>query len=621
MNERRWWKQKRPEDMYPMVFAEVRRIENSTIDRQQSILDAAALYGELGPWPGYWGVAKILPGSRRISHNVIATAVDALVAEVTQSVPRPMAVTIGGTYNQRRRAMKLTKYWEAKFDDGKVQQLARQCVRDAILSGMGYLRAYRKNPSDPKRDSVGIERLYPSFIVLDDRNCVDVPPRQIYFKRFIDKSHLQDCWPEYEDDIEKAQGPDQTYWFSFDADADIVEVIEAFSLASDDGETPGKHVLCVSSAVLHEEEFSRNRFPGSFITAVPPQIGFWGEPLVRRAAPAQLELNKLLRRVQESMHLHAIPRVFLPRQAGVVQAHMQNEIGIMCEYDGPQAPSFFTPASMGRDVYDHIVQLERWIYKELGVSELSASSTKPAGLDSGAALRTFGDVQSRRWINLQRAYEDLIVDVAWECARLESEIADEYKAHEVSYATKKYFRTTKWKDIELPEDKMLVRVFPVSALPSTPAGKLQALEEMVKNQVITPEVFFQMIDDPDFDQVRELTVAPRELLESQFDSMLEGGAFIRPEPYQDLILGRMLASLMIQKAELEGAEEADVDKLREWITMSLDIESWINQDQQKQAMEAAAAESPQPLPGANGMDMTGIPILPTAAPVPSPYGE
>ena len=68
--------------------------------------------------------------------------------------------------------------------------------------------------------------------------------------------------------------------------------------------------------------------------------GFWGEMAVQRAAPAQLELNKLLARLQDSMHLHAVIRAFV--QPGSLQTnHLQNDVGQIVEVSGP--PPVFAP--------------------------------------------------------------------------------------------------------------------------------------------------------------------------------------------------------------------------------------------------------------------------------------
>jgi len=633
--DRRWWPVKKPLDQAIIVFNEVERIDRDTVgNRQQSILESCALYGEIGTWPGATVVSRTLPSSRRISHNVIATATDALVAEVTQSVPRPMAVTVGGTFKERNRAKKLTKYWEAKFDEENVHDLGRQAVRDCILAGIGILRPYRDNPLDPANDTTRVERIFPGHFLIDDQSAIDVMPRECYVRRFMDRTLMMDLFPKFRGDIAVAKSPEQRYWFSPADQADIIEVIEAWHCASLDGKDDGMHVICVNNTTLYKETYTRTRFPMSFVRPVPPQRGFWGEGLVMRAAPAQFELNKLLRRVQESMHLHAIPRVFIQRQSGIVKSHMQNDVGVMVEYDG-SPPVFLTPASMGSDVFQHIQTLEQWIYKEMGVSELSANSKKPIGLDSGAALRTYNDVQSRRWINLERSYEKMHTDLARELALLEKQIAESNPSHDVTYETKRGVNKTKWKDIELAEDRYKTRIYSSSALPNTPAGKLQALEDMVKVGIIDQETFIQLADMPDFESIRDLKVAPRELLEEAFEEMLEGGEYVGPEPYNNLQMGIELGSMMIQKAQREGADEQDIQKVRDWIAEAIELPKLAQRlqqqemaaEQQAQMVDEQANMPPEPPPEnaeraqiQPAANLSPMSATPTQGAVPAPYG-
>lgn len=598
--ERRFWK-KEEGDIPEAVFSEVRRIDDSTYDRQHQLIESAALYGDLASWTGSIGIGRVLPSSSRVSHNVIATAVDALNAEVTQSVPRPMAITLGGNYEERLRARRLTQYWDAKFDEADVHDKARQAVRDCILGGLGILHPYRENPLNPKNDKVKVERIFPGHFLIDDRSSVDVHPRQCYIRRYIDRAYMMELFPEFKDEIQDVTSDDTRHWFSPETEADVVEVIEAWHLRSGKGAEDGLHVMCVRNALLYREEYDKDRFPLAFVRPVPPQRGFWGENLVQRAAPAQFELNKLLRRVQESMHLHAVPRVFLQRHSGVVHSHLQNDVGIIVEYEG-NPPQFLTPASMGADVYQHIMRLEEWIYREMGVSELSATSKKPPGLDSGAALRTYNDVQSRRWINLQRSYERLCVELARELANLENEIAQDNPSHKVYFNDNEYVRDVNWKDIHLDEERFTVRVHSASALPNTPAGKLQALEEMVKVGIIDQRTFIKLADVPDLESVRDLIVAPQELLEKTFEKMLnEDDYYIQPEPGMDLMLGRHLATLMIQKSQLEDYPENNIEKLRKWIGDSLALErrarnAAAQMQQQEQAMQMLTQAEPSPPP-------------------------
>ena len=250
----RWWWLADEDDKADKLFTEVDRVSEDTVDRAQSVLEASALYGDLAYLPGYSGVDRVLPISRRISHNVIATATDALVAEVTQTKPRPMAITIGGDYTDHVRARKLTEYWDAKFQETNVYEIGRQAVRDAIISGLGILRAYRARPGS-EHDKVLVERIWPGSFVIDDRGAVDVIPRSCYIRRQIDRSYLENLYPDKVEDIQRARHPEEKYWFTSTLRDDLVEVIEGWHLPSGPDGKDGRHTIAVSTTVLFDEDY------------------------------------------------------------------------------------------------------------------------------------------------------------------------------------------------------------------------------------------------------------------------------------------------------------------------------------------------------------------------------
>jgi len=579
----RWWWLADEDDKADKLFTEVDRVSEDTVDRAQSVLEASALYGDLAYLPGYSGIDRVLPISRRISHNVIATATDALVAEVTQTKPRPMAITIGGDYTDHVRARKLTEYWDAKFQETNVYEIGRQAVRDAIISGLGILRAYRARPGS-EHDKVLVERIWPGSFVIDDRGAVDVIPRSCYIRRQIDRSYLENLYPDKVEDIQRARHPEEKYWFTSTLRDDLVEVIEGWHLPSGPDGKDGRHTIAVSTTVLFDEDYDDDEFPLAFVRPVPPQRGFWGESIVKRAATAQFELNKLLRRVQESMHLHAVPRVFVNRGAGIVKPHYTNDIGILIEYDG-QPPVYMTPNSMSADVYAHIDRLENWIYKEMGISQLSASSLKPAGLNSGRALRVYNDTQSRRFINLERSYEQMNCSIAMPITALERDISIENPKHEVVYESRGQKMVIPFREIDLKKGIMRTQVMPTSALPTSPAAKLQDLQEMVAAGTIDQETFLTLADVPDFESIRDTVVAPLELLEKRFDEMLETGKYTVPEPYMDLVRGMKLCALYIQKAEVKGASDDRLDLLRQWLGDAKGLIDGVTEQAQRAQME------------------------------------
>lgn len=581
-----WQDQKNPKDKATALFNEVERIleENSLLYRD--VKKSIAMVGRLESWRGLISVKSRIPPEKRISHNAVATAADAVVAEGTQGTPRPMSVTRKGTFKDRRKAKIHTYYFDAKMHQESYPDKAHLVASDAVHAGMGGMLTYRKHPLLVKegKDEVGFKRLIPLDMVLDNKNCPDGDLKQFYYRWRMTRREAEKRFGK--DLIESAEGPEPLLHGDEDK-GKLVLIIEAWSLPSYPGAKDGTHVLATSEGVILEEDWELEEFPIFFIHAVKPKVGFWGEMLPLRAETQQYELNKLLRRVQQSMHIHAIPRTWVPRQAKVPKGQLTNDVGVVIQYEGGVPPTQMVAQSMANDVYEHIRLLEQWIYKQMGVSELSATSKLPSNINSGVQQRYYEDVQSKRWGHLERAYERMHVHSAKMAVYFEGQIADKYPKHEVPIMRKRYMKATYWKDIEVDYDTLSVRVYTSSALPNTPGGKLAALNDMVDRQVITPVEMSRMLDDPDFESIVDEKAAPEAYFEYLFEEFLLKGeeAWKQPEPHTNIQIGIDKAKAMLQEAEMDGAEDADTFPIRRWIEQAVGAQNLAIEEEQRKQLE------------------------------------
>lgn len=602
--DRCWWTA-RKEQLADAVVRAAREIHDATLERQQRVLNAYCLYGDAMAWPA---LGASLRRIRRVSHNVIATVTDALVSEVTQTEPMPRAITIDGSWKLQRKARTHNQHWEVAFDDLRVRELFPQVVRDAIIAGHAFLRPY----VDWDYGCTRLERVFPLQVLVDDRSCVDESPRSLFLRRCVDKWHLAAQYPKLRGQIEDAPAPDVRYLTYENSRRDTVEIFEAWHLPSTPNGKDGRHVIAIHDLVLLDEPYNRDSFPLVMLRGLPARYGWWGESYVLRAAPAQLELNKLARRIGDAMHIHAVPRVFV-QHGSINEAKLTNDIGVVVRHTGPP-PTFMTPPSMASDVYEMLRIYEQWIYKEFGVSELLASSQIPAGLESAKAVRAFENVQSKRFVGLERSYRRAHVDLAQELVHCERELEEHFPGHCVQYGRKiasaELRKKTKWSEIDMPDENYRIRIAPASALPNTPGGRIQALEDMVGSGMLDQQDYFAVADVPDFEAIRSRICAPTELLQATFEDMLDGGEYRSPEPVMDLARGIDLAKLTYQQADLQGAEQDDLEKIRKWITDAAAMQARMN--------KPVAPPGPPPLDG--GPPPPPMPEIPGPPPLDGPPG-
>ena len=167
---------------------------------------------------------------------------------------------------------------------------------------------------------------------------------------------------------------------------DQIEVLEAWHLPSGEGATDGRHVICISNATLVDEQWDKGSFPFVFVRWTDPMLGFWGEGVACDIQGMQVEINKLLMKIQRAFHLMSVPRIYVENGSKIRKSFFNNEIGTIIPYTG-QPPVQMTPPSLNREIFDHLERLYNRSFEIAGISQMAATSMKPAGLNSGAALR------------------------------------------------------------------------------------------------------------------------------------------------------------------------------------------------------------------------------------------
>ena len=193
---------------------------------------------------------------------------------------------------------------------------------------------------------------------------------------------------------------------------------------------------------------------------------------------------------------------------------------------------------------------------------MSATSKKPAGLDSGRALREYSDIESDRFTVLGQNYETFFLDAAKLSIAVAKEIYEEEGQYKVTVPNKKFTETIDWKDIDLEEDQYVMKVFPVSSLPDDPAGRLQTIQEYMQAGMLTIRQGRRLLDFPDLESEETLDNAREEYLHTILEKMTEDGEYTVPEPEDDLTLANELALEYYAVGKNQGLEEDNLELLR-----------------------------------------------------------
>jgi hypothetical protein len=293
--------------------------------------------------------------------------------------------------------------------------------------------------------------------------------------------------------------------------------------------------------------------------------------------------------------------------SSVDKADFTNEIWRLIEFANT-APAYIAPPAVSPEKLAHLQFLLAQAYERTGISPLSATSQKPAGLNSGKALREYNDVESERFqMNAQR-YENAFVDAAEIITDFYEEIYEEDKSLRVRAYSSKLLEGIEWKKARMDREDYTVRAVPTSFLPSTPAAKYAQIQEMLQAGFLTREDAMMLLDYPDLERVSSMVNAPRLYVDMLIEHMLDPDdpKYRPPEPFDNHQLSLRCCTDAYNDARLRGAPEENLELLRRYIKST---ERLIKQ-KQPPAPAAAPGAVPPPMPQAGAP-----PPMPMAPPV------
>jgi hypothetical protein len=516
----------------------------------------------------------------RLALNVIASCIDTATAKIAKNKPAPQFLTNGADYDTRRKADKLNKFGKGLLHVSNAYRSGPAIFRDACTFGKGWVKVY----SEGKR--ICAERTFPWELLFDDCEAMYGAPRTLIQRKFVDRAVALEAWGGETRKRKAAildSSPAEKDAPGRDKLADQIEVFEAWHLPSGKNAGDGRHVICVERGVLFDEAWSRDHFPFATYTLEDPIAGWWGIGMAERLVGIQYEINTLLRKIQETMRRFST-MVIVDSAANIPKPHFNNAIGNILTVPGmDKAPVVVPPQTVHPEMFEQLDRLYQRAFEEVGVSALSARSQKPAGLDSGVALREYNDIESERFVIAGQRYEQFYMDIV----RLGIEEARAIPGFTVDVPDRREKVEIAWKDVRLEEAGYVLQCFPASLLPQTPAGRLATIQELLGAGLLSPDAAMDLLDFPDLEDAMGGINAGRNAVRSRVAAMLDGGEYKSPEPFDDLqAIVTMVPRVYLEERE-RGCPEDRLEMLRDYVE---EAQALLDQAAQAAAPPAPAAD-------------------------------
>ena len=602
----KWWKaaSKAGRGQQAVATAVFLRSAQQNRNRQNALY--ARMYANQ-PLAGVWGTPLEKTASQtansvmdRPTMNVVQSCIDTLVSRLTQNRPRPVFLTDNGNSTQRALAKQFNSFIGGEFYRTEAYELGRLIMRDSGVMGTGILKVHEEH------GKVALTRILASELLVDPVDAAFGNPRTLYQVALVDRDVLMERFPDHEKAIARAESGSPYDSQNYQSAADQVLVVEAWHLPSGPDAGDGMRVISCSEGPLLEEAYEEDTFPFVFLHYSPRILGFFGQGLAEQLMGTQVEINKLLITISRSLNTVGVPKVLIADGSKIVKAHLNDQIGAIVTYQGIK-PEWTTPVSIQPEMYAQLQRLVDYAYQQSGISQLSAASKKPQGLNSGAALREYDDLQSDRFATLEKAYERFYIDLAYKVLHCASKIAKRDGKYTTVYPSKHGIEQVALPKADLVKDTYVIQCFAASSLPRDPSGRLAKVTELVQAGMIDIREGRRLMDFPDLQQEERLANAAEERILKVLDGIVDNAKPAAVDPFMDAGLAVKLSTQYYNLYEGNGLSEERAALLRAFHTQAV------------AAVAAANPQVPQASPGMPGAPTPGgtSPQLAQAEPLPT----
>lgn len=574
----KWWAAQNEKDLCAQVLSttEFLKRQNQMMIRQASIF--TRLYSGK-PLYNFLASTATLDNSNQLpigrpTANVCYSCVDTLFSRISQDKPKPTFLTDNGSYKERRLAKEANQFIWGEFFRTKAYEKVPLMSRDSMILGDGLIKVFARN------EKITAERTLRTELLTDYNDAYYGNPRQLIQPKLVDRSVFMELFPDKEVLISGAtHGNVDNTPRSTDTIADQFIIAEAWHLPSCEGADDGRHVIVCSGGVILDESWDKDRFPFARLGYNPNPVGWYSQGLIEILMPTQMELYRQLIIASQNLELMGVPRVLVEEMSKILETSFNNRIGSIIKYRNTP-PEFVNAQANNPEAYQFIEWLIQNSYQMSGISALSASGSKPSGLDSGEAIREFDSVQDSRFSAYAKRYQDVYTDLAYlyiDCAK---DIVEETGSYTTVFPGKDGTREVDFKSIGMLKDTYVIQCFEENSLPKDPAGRQAKLSEMLAAGEITNQEFRRLSNFPDLEQSDQLAAALEERILFSLDSIIDDGdkGFKAPDPFilDPTDLATTLTVNYINKYSVTDLEEEKMQLLRDYFTQVQDLKQAAN---------------------------------------------
>lgn len=483
--------------------------------------------------------------------NVIKSTIDALTSKIAESKVRPFFNCINGSFKDILIVKQAQQFFDQLYDWQDVNKKVSETFRDCGIFDTGCIYIDEEN--------INISRALPWQVFYRPAEKTYDKLTRIYYER---KHFPVSLLPERITSKLKNKLREYEY-ITYGIYYDIFY-----------------HKKCVYIPELdyfEEKLYEASVLPFVFLFYNSPIMGDSSESIVDMLNSIQLEVDQLMARISDASQVNPANTYFLPEGSSIKASQLNNRVGNVVSYrPSPNMTgtpvTVATPPFISEQYMNTVKELKQTAYEMVGISQLSAMSLKPTGLNSGIALQSMENIESDRFETQLNQVVRAYVDIAKICIQVFPKEADILPPDRIR-------RTIKWADIVEETNKLIIQYSGADSLSKDPSTKLQQLQTLATAGIIPVSRISQFLEIPDLQSGYSMSNNAINAVMTIIENCLEKDVFDVPEyiPFGMLKEEIINTQLSLASANFEGNQK-DIEKLNELFAITEDKEQNWNDD-------------------------------------------
>lgn len=492
--------------------------------------------------------------------NVIATCVDTLHSKIAQSKVRPFFNTINGTFKDIQVVKQSQQFFDVLYDMQNVNKKVADAFKDSCIFDTGVIYINEEEHS--------IERALPFQVFLRPSEVNYDRVSRVFYER---KDYPVSALPKKVSDKFKKN----LEYVDFGLYYDTFNKVKAYT---------------ANGSLVLSEPFESDTIPFVFMYYKNPIIGNTSTSVADMLVEIQQEINVLMAKIKDASQLNPALTFLVPEGSSLKTTQLNNRVGNVITYKpsaaGGTPVTSATPAFIDGQYISTLNELVQKAFDMVGISQLSATSQKPAGLNSGVALSTMEDIESDRFETQLNQVIRAYVDIAKVCIKVFPQ--DENILPEIANRV-----SLKWKEVVKESDNMSIQYSGADNLSKDPSTKLQQLQQLAMAGVIPSARIAQLMQIPDLEMGYSLTNNAIDAVMEVIKECVEDNNFDVPEfiPFT-LLKEEIINTQLSLSAAGKKQNKEDIDKLSKLYEKVEDMEEeWVSQANDEAAEAGGSNES------------------------------